>query len=94
MTQSREIKRRNSVRNIYYFIVSSSFTDDYDDLIRTLKMDTDVNEICLVEAEALVAMVDAKLRSPQDVSLGADGLQRLFAVSGILSSEVVRAIFA
>jgi hypothetical protein len=30
-----------SLRNIYYLIISSSFHDDYDDTIRTLKMETD-----------------------------------------------------
>jgi len=34
-------------------LVSSSFTDDYDDVVRSLKMETDVNEVLLVEAEAL-----------------------------------------
>jgi hypothetical protein len=53
-------------------------------------METDVNEVCLVEAEALTAMVEAKMRSPREVSLGPDGLQRLFSVSGVLSADVVR----
>jgi hypothetical protein len=89
-TQSRELKRRRSLRNIYYFIVSSHFADDSDDAIRSLKMETDVNEVCLVEADALVAIVEAKMRSPREVSLGPDGLQRLFSVSGVLSADIVR----
>jgi|HubBroStandDraft_6_1064221.scaffolds.fasta_scaffold10330_4 hypothetical protein len=89
-TQSRELKKRQSLRNIYYLIVSSTFGDDYDDAIRSLKMETDVNEVCLVEADALVAMVEAKMRSPREVSLGPDGLQRLFSVSGVLSADAVR----
>lgn len=88
--QSRELKRRNSMRNIYYMIISSTFADDFDDAIRSIKMETDVNEVCLVEAEALVAMVDAKLRSPLQISLGSDGLQQLFANSGILAAENVK----
>jgi hypothetical protein len=90
VTQSRELKRRRGLRNIYYFIISSDFMDDYDDSIRSIKMETDVNEVCLVEADALVAMVDAKLRFPHDVSLGPDGLQRYFSVSGVLSAELIR----
>lgn len=90
VTQSRELKRRRGLRNIYYFIISSDFTDDYDDSIRSIKMETDVNEVCLVEADALVAMVDAKMRFPHDVSLGPDGLQRYFSVSGVLSAELIR----
>lgn len=89
-TQSRELKRRRSLRNIYYLVISSSFADDYDDTIRSIKMDTDVNEVTLMEADALVALVDAKLRAPLHVTLGPDGIQRLFSVSGVLSAEAVR----
>jgi len=89
MTQSREMKRRRSLRNIYYVIVSSSFQDNFDDLIRALKMDTDTNEVCLMEATALVAMVDAKLRNPLQVTLGPDGLQRIFSDSGIVTLDDV-----
>ncbi len=89
-TQSREMKRRRSLRNIYYLVISSGFADDYDDTIRSIKMDTDVNEVGLVEAEALVAIVDAKLRAPLQVTLGPDGVQRLFSVSGVLSADAVR----
>jgi hypothetical protein len=53
-------------------------------------METDVNEVSLVEAEALVAMVDLKLRAPLSITLGPDGLQRLFTFSGVLTSEMVR----
>jgi hypothetical protein len=94
VTQSRELKRRRSVRNIYYLVVSSYFQDDGDDLIRTLKMDTDINEVILMEADALVAMVDMKLRDPHQVTLGPDGLQRLFTSSGILEAEDVKEMFS
>lgn len=90
VTQSRELKRKRSFRNIYYLIISSQFSDDYDDPIRSLKMETDVNEVGLVEADALVAMVDAKMRHPQEVTLGPDGLQRCFSGSGVLSAQLVR----
>jgi hypothetical protein len=89
-TQSRDLKRKRSLRNIYYLIISSSFHDDYDDPIRTLKMETDISEVCLFEVEALVAMVDAKLREPLQLSLGPDGLQRLCSGGGVLTSEMVR----
>lgn len=90
MTQSRELKRRKHLRNLYYFIVSSKFQDEFDDLIRGLKMDTDINEVCLIEAEALVALVDAKLRDPRQFSLGPDGIQRLFCQSGIVRARDVQ----
>ncbi len=88
-TQTRVLRRR-ALRNVYYLVVSGSFAEDYDDTIRMLKMETDISEVCLVEAEALVAMVDAKLRAPLEVSLGPDGLQRLFCGSGVLSAATVR----
>jgi hypothetical protein len=88
-TQSRDLKRRRSLRNIYYLVVSSRFLDDFDDVIRSIKMETDVNEVCLLEATALVAMVDAKLRNPQQVTLGPDGIQRLFSSSGLITAEEV-----
>ena len=88
--QSRDLKRRQHLRNIYYLIVCSKYADNFDDSIRSIKMETDVNEVILVEAEAIVEMVDAKLRSPLDVTLGSDGFQQLFAVSGLLKAENVR----
>jgi len=93
-TQSRDLKRRQTPRNIYYAVVSGAFADDYDDTVRALKMETDVSEVCLIEAAALAAMVDAKLRDPQQVTLGPDGLQRLFSISGILDAKAVRETLA
>ena len=83
--ESRDLTRKRNLRNIYYLIISSNFTDDFDDLIRSLKMETDVNEVCLVEAPALVAMVDQKLRAPLSVSLGPDEIRRIFSASGIVT---------
>ena len=93
-TISRDLKRRRRLQNIYYAIVSSSYRDDHDEAIRNLKMETDISEVCLMEASALVAMVDQKVRSPLDVSLGPDGLQRLFSTSGILSADDVQGFFS
>jgi hypothetical protein len=93
-TQSRDLKAKRRFRNIYYAIVSSTFSDDFDDTVRTIKMETDVSEVCLVEASALVAMVDRKLRDPSEVTLGPDGLQRLFSESGVLSAEDVQTNFS
>jgi len=88
--RSREIKKRCHLRNIYYIIISSSFTDDFEDTIHSIKMETDVSEVCLMEAKALVVMVDQKLRDPIGITLGQDGLQRLYLTSGILTAEIVR----
>ena len=90
--QSRELSRR--YRNIYYLIVSSSFADDFDDTIASLKMETDVSEVVLLEAEALVAIVEAKLRAPLQLTLGPDGIQRFFTKSGRLTAGMVREFLA
>lgn len=89
-TRSRELRRNRSLRNIYYVLVSSTFADDFDDTVRSIKMETEVNEVVLLEADALVAIVDARLRNPREVTLGPDGIQRLFSSSGILSAEEVK----
>jgi hypothetical protein len=86
-TQGRELSR---YRKIYYVIVSSSFAGDFADAIASIKMETEVSEIILLEAEALVAMVDAKLRSPLQITLGPDGLQWFFTKSGSLTAAMVR----
>lgn len=87
-TQSRELSRR--YRNIYYLIVSSAFADDFDDTIASIKMETDVSEVILLEAEALVTIVEAKLRAPLQLTLGPDGIQRFFTKSGQLTTTMVR----
>ena len=89
VSQSRELRRKRNFRNIYYVIISSAFADDYDDSIRMLKMETEVSEVILRESSALVGMVDAKLRSPQQLSLGPDGIQRLFTASAVMNLETV-----
>jgi hypothetical protein len=89
-TQSRELSKKRRLRNVYYLIISSEFADDHDDAIRMLKMETGISEVCLVTAEAIVAMVDARLRDPLQVTLGSDGLQRLFSTSGIVTAQTVR----
>ena len=71
-------------------IISSSFADDFDATIRSIKMDTDVNEVLLLEAEALVAMVDVKLRDPLQITLGSDGIQHLFSNSGVITPQMVK----
>jgi hypothetical protein len=87
-TQSRELKR--SYRKIYYVIVSSSFSDDFEDMIASIKMETDVSEVILLEAEALVTIVEAKLRAPLELTLGLDGIQPFLTKSGGLTAAMVR----
>lgn len=84
-----ERMRKQSIRQVYFMIISSGFSGDHDDVIRSLKMDTDVREVLMVEAGALVALLEARLRDPL-LSLGPEGLQRLLADSGLLSEADVK----
>jgi hypothetical protein len=84
-----ERMKKQGIRQIYFMVISSSFSGDHDDVIRSLKMDTDVREVLLVETSALVALLEAKLRDPL-LTLGPEGVQRLLADSGILSEADVR----
>ena len=94
-TQCRELKgKKRFIKNIYYIIISSKFKDDHGKSIDFLKMETDVNEVILMEADALVEIVDLKLQDPLQISLGSDGVQRLFTRSGILSKNRVREILS
>jgi hypothetical protein len=81
--------RKQGMKNLYFMVISSTFTGDHDDAIRTLKIDTNVNEVLLVEVKSLLAMLEGKLRNP-NVSLGPDGIQRLLASSGLLTEGDVR----
>lgn len=83
------VLRRRGVRNIYFVIISSSFSGDHDDAIRGIKIETPVNEVILAEVNALLAMVENKLRDPM-INLGPESLQRLFANSGVLTETIVR----
>ncbi len=89
-TQNRELKRKGTLRNMYYAIVSSRFAGDFEGTVKSLKMETHIKEVVLIEADALVAMVDAKLREPRALNLGPDGLQQLLSEGGVLHAEDVK----
>jgi hypothetical protein len=81
--------RKRGIKNLYFMVISSAFTGDHDDAIRGMKIETNVNEVLLVEVKALLAMLEGMLRNPS-ISLGPDGIQRLLAFSGILTESDVR----
>lgn len=84
-----DVLRRRGIRNIYFMVISGTFSGDHDDIIRGLKIDTIVSEVLLVEVKALLAMLEGKLRNPR-LSLGPDGIQRLLAFSGIMTENSIR----
>lgn len=84
--------RKQGFRTIYFMIVSSTFNDEYDDETRTLKIETGVNEVILAEVEALLVLLENKLRDPE-VTLGPRHFQKLLADSGLLTARAVRDFF-
>lgn len=81
--------RRQGIGYIYFMIISSSFSGDHDDIIRSIKMNTEVREIILVEVGALVALLEAKLKNPS-LTLGPHGIQPMLVNSGVLTEADVR----
>ena len=81
--------KRKGTRNNYFMIVSSQFSGDHDDVIRRLKIETDVREVLLVEVGALLTLLEGKLKSTT-VTLGPEGFQNLLASSGVLTKEDVK----
>ncbi|MCL6592102.1 MAG: hypothetical protein K6U80_19415 [Firmicutes bacterium] len=66
-------------------VISSSFKGDYDDVIRNLKIETDIREIIFLEASALLTLLEQKLRN-SDLDLGPKGIQSIFAQSGVITN--------
>lgn len=86
--------RAEGFRNIYFAVVSGNFTDGGRDTIRTLKIGTDIQEVRLIEVEALLILLENRLREPSfgigpgDIS--GPGVQDFFAESGVLTAADVR----
>jgi len=86
--------RAEGFRNIYFAVISGDFDDDGRETIRTLKITTDIQEVRLVEAEALLSLLETRLRNPK-FGLGpgdveGPGVQDFFAESGLLKATDVR----
>lgn len=86
--------RSQGFRNIYFAVISGTFTDGSQDAIRNLKIMTDIQEVRLVEADALLAILENRLRNPA-FGLGpgdasGPGVQDFFAESGVLTASEIR----
>lgn len=75
--------RRQGIRYVYFAVISSKFNEDFAEVIRTLKMETDIREVVFVEAAALLSILEQKLRNPE-LDLGPRGIQNIFADSGVV----------
>lgn len=86
--------RAQGFRNIYFAVISGTFKDDGRDAIRTLKITTDIQEVRLIEAEALLSLLETRLRDPKfGLGLGdaeGIGVQAFFAESGLVRASDVR----
>lgn len=80
--------RNRGINTLYFLVISSSFSGNPDNAIRSIKIETRINEVILIEVKALLLMLEAKLRNPA-LDLGPFGLQRLFASSGVLTEVEV-----
>ena len=81
-----EILKRRGIRKFYFLIISSKFSADFDDFIRNMKMETDIDEIIFIEANALLLLLEQKLRS-NEFGLGPGGLQNFLSQSGIITEK-------
>lgn len=86
--ETEKLKRRG-IRNVYFCVISSFFKGDYDDVIRSMKMETDVREIIFMEASALITILEQKLRN-SDLDLGPKGIQAILAQSGTITNSSVK----
>ena len=91
VTHSERLKYQG-VKTIYFMVISSSFRGDFDETIRTIRIETDVRDVVFVEVQALLTILERKLRDPQ-YTLGASGLQRLISSSGMLTNADVLEYF-
>ena len=86
--------RSQGFRNLYFAVISGEFTDEGRDAIRTLKISTDIQEVRLIESEALLALLEQRLRDPSfnlgPGDIGGPGVQDFFAESGVLTATDVR----
>lgn len=81
--------RKQGIQKVYFAVISSSFNGDFDDAIRTLKIDTGVAEVLFIEASALVVLLEEKLRNPE-FDLGAKGVQGILTQSGVIKEADMR----
>lgn len=83
---SRSLKKEG-FRNIYFIIISSSFRQSQEDIIKRIKIETGIQEILLLKADLLLYILELKLR---DSIIDLASLQEVFHNSGIISSEYIQ----
>lgn len=84
---------KQNYRMIYFMVVSSGFSGEYDSATRSLKIETGVNEVILAEVKALLQLLEQKMRDPT-ITLGPKHIQKLLAASGLLTADAVKDYFS
>jgi len=76
--------RKQGIRNVYFAVISSSFNGAFENVVRSLKIETDIREVLFIEVAALVTFLEYKLSNP-GVDLGPSGLQGILVQSGVIT---------
>lgn len=81
--------RKDGIKNIYFLIISSDFKGDYEEAIKSIKMETDAKEVLLLRADLLLYILELTLKD-SEIDLDQEGLQQVFAYSGVISKEEIQ----
>lgn len=86
--------RGQGFRTVYSAVFSSGFDTNRPDAVRRLKIETEIQEVRLVEVGALLELLETRLRDPMftrgPTTADGPGIQDLFAESGVLTSAEVQ----
>jgi hypothetical protein len=88
----RQLKK-DGIDKLYFAVISSGFKGEFNEEIRSIKNGTDIREVLFFEADALLTILEQKLRDPK-FDLGTEGMQYLLAQSGIIRKKDVLEYFA
>ncbi|WP_160134458.1 hypothetical protein [Halococcus salsus] len=81
-------------RNVYFTVFSSFYDADRPDAVRRLKIETEIQEVRLIETNALLDILETRLREPMftlgPTNADGPGIQDLFAESGVLTAVEVQ----
>lgn len=92
INQEAKKLKREGIDKLYFATISSGFNGAFNEEIRSIKNDTDIREVLFIEADALLAILEQKLKD-SEFDLGPEGVQYLLAQSGIIQKQDVLEYF-
>lgn len=92
INQEAKKLKREGIDKLYFATISSGFNGTFNEEIRSIKNDTDIREVLFIEADALLAILEQKLKD-SEFDLGPEGVQYLLAQSGIIQKQDVLEYF-